>query len=156
MIPADATRPPDSDGLPIAELRDPFDAATADAQRTTDLGAAIAAVTFADAAWLASELGQTLGEGRAGGADDDLPDIDVKCTQVTVLSLQTGVAAPTAAARTTHGAAGITMIRARRRIRCCRYDGGPAAIARRNHARLGTTARRAEAPSTSREIHGKA
>jgi hypothetical protein len=61
VIHEDATRSPAPDGPPVAEPRDPFDAALAViAQRTTDLGAAIAEVAFADAARLANELRHAL------------------------------------------------------------------------------------------------
>lgn len=61
MIHEDATRTPDPDGPPIAESRNTFATAIAAvAQRTTDLGAAIAEVAFADAARLASELRHAL------------------------------------------------------------------------------------------------
>jgi hypothetical protein len=57
VIHEDATRTPDPDGPPVAEPRDPFDAAIATvAQRTADLGAAIAATAFADAVRLRGEL----------------------------------------------------------------------------------------------------
>jgi hypothetical protein len=73
VIHEDATRSPDPDGPPMAEPRDTFDAAIAAvAQRTADLGAAIAEVAFADAAQLASELRHALSWAAALAAQ--LPD----------------------------------------------------------------------------------
>lgn len=79
MIHEDATRSMDPDGPPMANPYDTFDAAIAAvAQRTSDLGMAIAEVSFADAAQLRSELEHALSCAAALAAQ--LPDDPERAT----------------------------------------------------------------------------